>query len=71
MRCNKCGGKIVTIDGRVSVQVGDSSFTTITDVGHCNLCNVQTIKFQYKIEPLMQIAAKKDFIDREEREHNA
>lgn len=54
MRCLKCGGKTKPIGGRVTVNVGDASFSVVTDVGHCSVCNLQVAQFNYKIEPICQ-----------------
>jgi hypothetical protein len=53
MRCQKCGRKTQPIVGRVIITVGDASLSLITDVGHCEICNLQVAQFNYKIEPLV------------------
>jgi hypothetical protein len=54
IRCQKCSGKTVTVEARVHLAIGDNTMSTITDVGHCIKCNIQTMAFQCKIEPLQK-----------------
>lgn len=52
MRCHKCGGETIPINARVSVTLGDSSLTTISEARHCNKCGENQMQFQFKIEPM-------------------
>ena len=63
MRCQKCHKKTMPIEGRVMMQIGDTTFSTITEVGHCGFCNIQTVQFQCKIEPLFTKEEVKGEVD--------
>lgn len=52
MRCHKCGGKTVPREASVEVRFGDTMLTTITEVGHCSRCNVQTMRLECRIVPI-------------------
>jgi len=67
MRCHKCGKKTVPMEARVHMAFGDTTVSAITEVGHCDKCNIQSMQFHTRIEPLVKPVQESEVAEMEAR----
>jgi len=71
IRCQKCGRKTNPTEARVHVAIGETTISTITEVGDCPKCNIKTVGIHCRIEPITIPAASEAAVEGMEVKGNA
>ncbi len=52
MKCQKCREKMVSVEGRVRIQIGETVLETVADIFRCEPCDLNTAQIQVNMKPL-------------------